>query len=290
MDVTLEQAKVFDAVARLGTLQKAAAELNRGHSSVVYALKCLEDQTGLRLFDREGYRNRITGEGEAALKHCRRLLEAHDEFATFCRQKQDGWEPSLKLIYDEVVDFGFVGHALFRLNRMKSPTTVKVLSAHLHDVEDRFAREDADIMVTILPLQRLRIPSRKLDPIRMHLVAHRDHPLAATGTGQLSTEDLQRHTFVTITTAPGLLGFGTEQMSFNSSILVNSFNGKKTAILSGLGFGWLPDYLIRPELRKGTLRTLRTEIESVHKLTPRLYHRPEERLGKAARELLKHLA
>ncbi len=35
MEITLEQAKVFDAVARAKTVQKAALELHRGHSAVL---------------------------------------------------------------------------------------------------------------------------------------------------------------------------------------------------------------------------------------------------------------
>ena len=49
MEITLEQAKVFDAVARAKTVQKAALELHRGHSAVLYSWKtklvfrCLTD-------------------------------------------------------------------------------------------------------------------------------------------------------------------------------------------------------------------------------------------------------
>jgi DNA-binding transcriptional LysR family regulator len=44
--VTLDQARVLDALARHGTLQRAATALGKGHSSVIYALKTLEDAIG----------------------------------------------------------------------------------------------------------------------------------------------------------------------------------------------------------------------------------------------------
>lgn len=286
MDVTLEQARVLDAVVRLGTIQKAAEELNRGHAAVIYALNRLEEQTQLKIFERVGRRNRLTREGEIALKFCRKLLDTEREFSNSCQQIKSGWEPALKLVYDEVVDFNFIGHALYQLNRIKPPTEVKILSAHLGEVEGLFARESADFMVTILPLQKLSIQSRKLKPITMVLVAHRDHPLALAEKERLGIEALNKHTYVTISTTPGQIGLGTEQMKFDSYFFVNSFVNKKMALMNRLGFGWLPDYLIQSELKKGILVKLKTEIDNSHILSPRLYFRNEEGLGSAARTFL----
>lgn len=287
MEITLEQARVLDAVARLGTIQKAAVELNRGHTAVIYSLKRLEEQTQLTIFQRMGRRNQLTHEGEIALKFCRRLLETHQDFSNSCRQIKSGWEPELKLVYDEVTDFNFIGRALYQLNRLKAPTRVKILSAHLGEVEALFAHESADFMVTILPLQKLQINSRKLRPIDMHLVAHRDHPLARSR--KVNADDLNNHTFITISMKPGQVGLGTEHMKFDSYFLVNSFVNKKIALLNRLGFGWVPDYLIQSELKKGTLKKLKTDIDNTHTLSPRLYFRNEETLGTAARALLANM-
>lgn len=288
MDITLEQARVFEAVARLGTVQKAAAELHRGHSAVLYSLKNLEQQTGLVLFDRGGHRNQVSGEGQIVLRYCRKLIAARDELIDVCQNLKNTWEPSLKLIYDGVVDFNDIGDALYRLNEMKAPTEVKVLSAHLHEVRGLFEQENADIMLTVVPLPHLKNQSHKLSPIRLRLVAHRDHPLGAQSRGRLSIEDLNRHTYINIKT-PSAVGLSTDPVEFDSVFSVNGFVVKKTAILKKLGFGWLPDYMIKDELRKGQLQILRTELDNEHVLQPRLYHRDEEFMGKATRKLLEFL-
>lgn len=287
MNITLEQARAFEAVARLSTVQKAAAELHKGHSAVLYSLRVLEEQTGLKLFDRSGYRNALTLEGEIVLKYCRQLLATRRELEDVCSNIKAGWEPSLKLIYDGVVDFNVVGDALFHLNEMKAPTEVKVLTAHLNEVEALFTEENADMMVTILPLKRLQIPSLRLRPIKMHLVAHRDHLLGSSSRAKLDFNDLNRHTFIKIKAASEDVGLSTEQMVFESYFYVNEFASKKAAILKRLGFGWLPDYLIRKELKAGVLRTLKTQVESTHFVYPRIFHRPEDALGRAAREVIR---
>lgn len=289
VDITIEQAKAFESVARLGTIQKAAAELNKGTSAVLYSLQVLEHQTQVQLFDRSGYRNQITREGEVVLKLCRKLLDVKNEILETCVRFKDGWEPSLKLIYDEVVDFNLLGQALFQLNEMKPPTEVKVLSAHLDRVGETFLFEKADMMVTILPFQELQIPSHSLKPIRMCLVAHQGHDLSKKTKGQLTSKDLNRHTFITIKTTAGAVGLSTEKMNFDSYFIVNGFMTKKMAIMNRLGFGWLPDYLIEKEIKKGSLQILKTEIDSNVVVYPKLYHRNEEQLGKASLQLLSFL-
>lgn len=288
MDITLEQARVFESVARLGTIQRAAAELHRGHSAILYSLKGLEEQTRIQLFNREGYRNRITLEGEIVLKFCRKLLDTRRELEEACHKIKEGWEPSVRLIYDEVVNFNFIGGALFKLTQLQVPTELKILSAHLDEVENLFQSQSADMMVTILPFHKLQVPSHRLPPIHMHLVAHRTHPLSKFRV-RLNTEDLNKHTFITIKTAAGAVGLSTESMKFDSYFYVAGFMTKKLAIMNQLGFGWLPDYLIEDELHKGTLTVLKTAIDNKTSLYPKLYHRPQESLGRAAQQLLRYL-
>jgi DNA-binding transcriptional LysR family regulator len=286
MEITLDQAKALDAVASFGTIQKAAKALNKGHSAVLYLLKSLEDQTQLSLFDRSGYRNKLTVEGEVVLKYCRRLIETRNELELVCEKLKHDWEPSIKLIYDGVVDFDLIADALVRLNESQVPTEIKVLAAYLHEVEAKFEEEKADMMVTILPIKRPSISSIELKTIRMLLVAHSDHALS--GQKRVSASDMKNHTYIRVRTGENPLGLSTEFLEHDSSFSVNDFATKKQAILKKLGYGWLPEYLIEAELRKKTLKLLHTEngIENQHLLHPRLYHRKVDAVGNTSAQLL----
>jgi DNA-binding transcriptional LysR family regulator len=79
----------------------------------------------------------------------------------------------------------------------------------------------------------------------------------------------------------------SEQTEFASSFLVNDFWTKKQAIMKGLGYGWLPEYMIATELKNKILKPMNTEIENTHELRPKLFHRPEEKMGRTAKQLLK---
>ncbi len=286
MDITLEQAKAFEAVARHKTVQKAAKSLNKGHSSILYLIKSLESQLQLELFDRSNYRNKVSPEGDVVLKYCKQLINTEEELIQACKKLQTGWEPSLKLVYDGVVDFNMIAGALFKLNESQIPTEIKVLSAYLHEVEDLSKVENADIMVTILPISQHGMSHINLKPLKMFLVCHKSHALSKKS--DISPEILQNHTYIKIKGDYKNLGLSTEQIEFKSSFFVNDFVTKKQALTKGLGYGWLPEYLITQELQAGDIKILKTIFDNHYTLTPKLYHRKEELIGKTTQELLKN--
>ncbi len=288
MDITIDQAKAFHAIARCGTIQGAAKALNKGHSAVMYLIKALEEQTQLCLFDRSGYRNQMTPEGVIVLKYCRQLIQTQHELEQVCNQLLTDWEPRLKLIYDGVIDFNPIADALFKLNESQTPTEVKVIAAYLHEVETKFKEENADIMVTIMPIKEPHILSIKLKPIRMLLVAHKEYSLNKIKTKGHSASELTNHTYIKIRGATDQLGLSTEQMDFSSSFLVNDFATKKQAILKKLGYGWLPEYLIKSDLKSKKIQVIKTDIESEHILNPRLYHRNKLSIGRSTKQLIKY--
>ena len=68
------QLVVFEAVARLGSVTRAAAELHLAQPTVSMQLKKLSRSLELRLFEPDGRRLKITPAGEALLAVCRELI------------------------------------------------------------------------------------------------------------------------------------------------------------------------------------------------------------------------
>jgi DNA-binding transcriptional LysR family regulator len=73
--LTLDQIRIFLAVADTGSFSKAAKQLNRAQSAVTYAIQKLEAQFGIPLFDRTAYRPALTEVGRALLPRARRIAE-----------------------------------------------------------------------------------------------------------------------------------------------------------------------------------------------------------------------
>lgn len=74
--MNLRQALTFLTVAELGTVSKAALRLRVAQPALSRQIIALEQELGLRLFDRMGRRLLLTGEGEQLIAGCRLLLNS----------------------------------------------------------------------------------------------------------------------------------------------------------------------------------------------------------------------
>ena len=70
----LRQVRTFVTVAEVGTVCKAAERLNVAQPALSRQIAHLEDELGLKLFDRVGRRLLLTSEGDQLLNDCRGLL------------------------------------------------------------------------------------------------------------------------------------------------------------------------------------------------------------------------
>lgn len=283
--VTIEQARALDALERCGTFLAAAKELRRGHTSILYALGTLEDTLGFPVLDRSGYRTRLTARGRSVLAGCRALLAAEASLAVTVEELRAGWEPALTVVFDGIVPIDPLLHAVGRLVGEHVPTRIDVRAEFLAGVEEAFERSAADLMIAVLPPRDRELSAVELRPLPVSLVARADHPLA---TGRQGEAALRAHLLLTVRGSDPRLALPTAGLEARSTVHLNDFATKRAAILAGIGFGWLPDVLIKRELARGALRRIKWGRTSTHVFHPRLYHRGA--LGPAARQLVAALA
>ena len=61
MSLDLNFMLALDTVVREGSVAKTALRLHRAQSAIDYQIKQLEQQLGMSLLDRDGYRVKLTG-------------------------------------------------------------------------------------------------------------------------------------------------------------------------------------------------------------------------------------
>jgi len=288
MNVTLEQARALDALARHGTFTAAAEALHKGHTAVLYALRTLEAQTELTLLDRRGYRTRLTPAGERILEHCRKLLAAERELEAACAEIRAGWEPALCIVFDGIFPAEPLLRVVKALHAEGASTRFHISAEFLSGVETAFVRDEADLMVSLLPPTVPGLRTYRLPALKAVLVAQREHPLARRR-GLLKDEELAEHLVLTVRGSDPRLQLSTNVLETLSTVHLNDFAAKKTAILEGLGYGWMPEYMVSRELRRGELKVLKLPGGATHAFHPQLHHRAGVTLGRAARRLVKAL-
>lgn len=75
----LEQLRHFIAAAEAGSFSAAARNLYISHSTVCRSVSALEEELGVRLFERSSRDFRLTEAGEALLPQAHGLLDAAEE-------------------------------------------------------------------------------------------------------------------------------------------------------------------------------------------------------------------
>ena len=126
MQHTLEQLQVLDAIDRLGTFAKAAQELHKVPSAISYAVRSMEEQLGLTLFERLGNRTRLSAQGRRVLAAGREVLDRSHALDRLAAVMREGWEPDLHVVVDGVYPMAPLAQALRALAKAGAPTRVRL--------------------------------------------------------------------------------------------------------------------------------------------------------------------
>ncbi len=255
--VTIEQLRTLRAVAEAGSFSAAARKLGRVQAAVSQSIDRLEAQLGLRLFDRSGRVPRLTHHGEAVVGAAARALadvEALDELVISLKR---GAETELRIVVDVMLPTGslvaFAKEFVATHPQVELVLFTEVLSAvtaHVREKRSTFgiALEDADQS----DLDWRAIADVRLVPVsaRGHVLAGRNGPIDAGGLASAVQIVLgeHRHEAKRGTDDQGVLSPRTWR--------VVDLATKHALIANGLGWGHMPEHVVRDDLRAGRLVAL----------------------------------
>lgn len=287
MQWDLDALLALDAVVREGGFAKAAERLHKAQSAVSYQVQKLEKALGLTLLDRSLYRPTLTPAGEAILAEARRLLTQAEQVEGLARQFADGWEPRLSVVIDGILPLKPIMTALKQLADERVPTRVQVKVEFLFGVQYRFDKEGADLMLVKDYQPNAYLKAQALPEVECVLCVAPGHPLA--GKRKVSLAELQRHVELSVQDSSDRGDdrhmFGGERVFYLSGFVI-----KKEAILMGLGFGWMPRYLVARELSQKKLLEVNYVGGSRYRFTPQLVSRLDRPLGRTGQRLAEHLS
>lgn len=283
MKLDLEALEALDAVVSAGSFARAAERLRKVTSAVSYQVRKLEEQLGLPLLDRSGYRVKLTPQGEAVLTEGRRLLRQAHQVEALASQLASGWEARLLVVVDGILPLADTLRALKQLTEEGVPTRIQLKIEFLHGVQYRFERDAADLMLAKEFEPGAMLQARALDEVECILCVSPEHPLARLGR-PAGLDDLHTHVELSVQDSSDRGDdrhmFGGERVFF-----LSGFVAKKQALAMGLGFGWMPRYLVEEELLRGQLQELDYEAGSRFRFTPWLVQRLDRPLGRAGSRL-----
>jgi DNA-binding transcriptional LysR family regulator len=284
---TLDQLAVLSAIHRCGTFARAAEDLNRVPSAVSHAVRTLEEQLGVQLFDRSGHRAVLTSAGRRLLEASEEVLSASQLLDRLADQIRTGWEPELQIVVDGALPMEPISRALRAFVQRDIPTRVRVDVEYQEGVPERWETDHAQMMLILdFESEGELLDIVPLPAVDMWLVAAPEHPLSKAGaSGRLGRDSLAPFVELAVKDSAPRYSRNPKNTFHRSQhvIYLSDFHSKRLAALAGVGYGWLPGHLIHADLEQK--RLLPVALDSGHRWTyhPRLVTRRDEPIGRAGR-------
>ena len=249
----LHDLRCFDAVVTEGSFQSGATALNRSHPSVFAAIARLEQQLGLTLLDRGGYRVALTETGRMFHARAQLALREFEHLRTYADQLASGEETVLRVVLGDLCPRPRILGMLSRFFAEHTRTRLHLEYEAIGGPLEKLTQGEADLVF------HWADPSDPgLERIELEEVSF--VPVVAPGflspaQGQDITPDQMRPFTQCVirdtARSPSPVSYflvdGAHQCSVPDHMM------KKELILHGLAWGHLPAWLIEDELRNGKL-------------------------------------
>lgn len=241
---TLEQWMTLQEVDRAGSIQAAALSLNKSHTTLIYAIKKLEEQLGVKLVEVKGRRATITEHGKSLLRRASSMLEQARELEDLSQQISAGVESEITIAIDHLCDPTLLYQPMAQYLQRNSMTSIQVVETSLSKTSEMVTTEQADIAIITLPVTNY--PAQVLSATNMIPVVSSKHPLAKQD--NVCMADFATHCQVVVRDLGADVAERREQnvgwLKANQRITVDNFDHAFRAIEQGVGFCRLPEHVV----------------------------------------------
>jgi len=283
--MTLDQLRALCAVVEHGGFHAAADALYRSQSAISVAIRNLEQELKLQLFDRSGYRPVLTQHGQLLYSKAKRLLDHCEEFNATAARFAKGEETEVSIALSAISPVEQILEVIKQLSRSAPATRMRLQIENMGGTIERLLEREVDFAIA----ERF-IPYDQLDEIHltsteMVSVIAPTFPLADRFP-DINISDLGQHVQVVVR--------DTSKQQPRQSIgvlagapqwLVNDFDMKKRMILTGSAWGRMPRHRIAEELADGRLLELSGQGLYPRHIDLYLFRRSNEPKGPVGEQL-----
>jgi len=251
--VTLDQLRMLVKISETGSVLAAAEALFRTQPTVSVAIKKLEDELGVLLLSRDGYRASLTPEGKMLCQKAKAILQQSEGFEALAHHLAIGNEPELSIAIEASCPMPLILKIMRQSEQAFPHTDFSLMVENLWGAMERVQEGDAELAICPWLEEDLTVESFPFVRSRLLTVAAPDFA-PAVGMKQLELSDLQNAAQIVVKDSshrPRSESYGV--LFQGRHWLVNDHFTKKEILLAGMGWGRLHRHLIEQELSDGRL-------------------------------------
>jgi len=250
MAFTIRQLQYFVAVAERGAVSRAAQALSISQSSVTEAIKELENDLGVDLFERHSRGLAITHKGHQFLRHATRILASVSDARQAFSEDAAAGGGELHLGVTSLVAGYVLSDLLARYRRAWPSVSVTAIEDNGDYLEHLLVGGELDVAVMVISNLRDRMALQaeilEVSPYRLWLPL--GHQLAAAEI--IGIEDVAREPLIMLTideieenTGKLLTALGQRP---HVAFRTRSVEAVRSLVATGAGVALLPDLVYRP--------------------------------------------
>jgi LysR family transcriptional regulator, low CO2-responsive transcriptional regulator len=238
---TLHQLKVFETVARLGSITRAAEELSLTQPTVSMQVKQLAKNIGTPLFEQVGKKLYLTAAGQELSSTCQHIFEQLSQFEMKVADLQGMKRGRLRLATITTTKY-FIPRALAPFCQMYPGIDVSLQITNHEQLISRLSENQDDLYILSQVPEGMDVSTHAFLVNPLVVIAAKNHPLA--GQKNIPISALQGEAFVMREAGSGTRTaveqlFAQHQVSVRVKLELGSNEAIKQAIACGLGMSVL---------------------------------------------------
>ncbi|MFZ7089796.1 LysR family transcriptional regulator [Primorskyibacter sp. 2E233] len=240
-----DKLRIFHAVADAGSLTHAGDALHLSQSAVSRQIRALEESLNTTLFHRHARGLILTEQGELLFDATQSMLKRIDAATARIRDSEEEVFGELRV----TTTYGFGALWLApRLTKLYEKFPDLNIDLMLEERVLDLPMREADVAIRMKEPSQADLVRKRLMTVKMRLYASPEY-LEAHGTPH-SMEEISTHRLISQNIKSAQVSAGMqlvqELMTYDiqATLTVNNYFGVLQAVLSNLGIGVLPDYII----------------------------------------------
>jgi DNA-binding transcriptional LysR family regulator len=264
--MTLEQLRIFAAVAEQGHMTHAAEALGLSQSAASAAIAALEARYQTRLFDRIGRGIQLTETGRIFLREARAVLDRASMARSVLQDLAGSPTGTVAIAASQTIATYWLPRRLAAFHAANSGVRLHVVIRNTHDVETAVVEGEVNVGLVEGPTQHPALMRQPIDQDHLVLVVASDQPpLPVNASGAI---DLRAVTWVIREAGSGTrrgledlaLREGLSLDDLNIALVLPSNEAVREAIEAGAGATIISRHVVAPAVAAGKLTEIPIEL------------------------------
>lgn len=254
--MTLDQIETFITVVECGSFKSASEKLFRSQPAISVAVKKLEEELGVTLFNREEYRPKLTEQGEAFFVKSKDLFTKAKNLENFGKELGLGHEAEIKIAIDGICPLPDILKVIKIFNREYPSTKINLSFEIIGGAPEKLSNGSVQLALS---------PGVEIDPSAFVMSEMTEVKMIPVASTKLFEKPIEKVKYSDLKELPQIIvrSTGDESSKRSYGVLeggnhwsVGDLQTKKEIIQAGLGWGSLPCHYIREEVAKNELYDL----------------------------------